>query len=312
MTAEGRFAPTMENLAEVALSIARLQEKRAGHLSELAEALLAAVLDAGGDGTPRALLSAISALLPACEQSPPHDPAMPARHAPLWQGALSSVDALDRAWLALAVRRLIERQIGRPLTLADVGDGVQPLPERERVVYVKNPLADAAYANFSPLLTAPTVGHRQGFRELFDDVENHYADYAILPLFSDGVAVQSVSSLFYDYGLKICAVSAVPTEEGEILFALISRGALIHRPPECGMFHILPERGEAPIALLTAVAPLGARLLRLDPVPLTYDTSQVGYRAIAAAEDPDACVSLSVYLSLYAPGYTGYGFYAHL
>lgn len=311
MTAEGRFAPTLDNLTEDALSIARLQEKRAGYLSELAEALLASVREAGGD-TPRALLSAIAALLPACEQPPPCDPAMPARHARLWQGALSAMDALDRAWLSLAVRRQLERQLGRPLSLAEVGDGVLPLPERERVVYVKNPLADAAYERLSPLLGAPTVGNRQSFRELFDDVENHYADYAILPLFSDGVAVQSVASLFYDYGLKLCAASAVPTEEGEILFGLVGRGALLHRPPEYFTFHILPEREGAPIALLAAAAPLGTQIIRLDPVPLTYDTSRVGYRVIAAAEDPDAFVSLSVYLSLYAPGYTGYGFYACL
>ena len=312
MTAEGRFAPTLDNLTEDAFSIARLQEKRAGYLSELAEALLAAAVEAGSDPAPRALLSAISALLPACEQPSPYDPAMPARHAPLWQGALSAVDTLDRAWLALAVRRQIEHRLGRLLTLAEVGDGVLPLPERERVVYVKNPLADAAYERLAPLLGAPTVGNRQSFRELFDDVENHYADYAILPLFSDGVAVQSVSSLFYDYGLKLCAASAVPTEEGEILFGLVGRGALLHRPPEYFTFHILPERGGAPVALLAAAAPLGTRITRLDPVPLTYDPSQVGYRVIAAAEDPDAFVSLSVYLSLYAPGYTGYGFYACL
>ena len=309
MTAEGRFAPTLDNLTEGALRIAHEQEKRAGYLSELAEALLLSALEVGGGDSPRSLLSAVAALLPSCTTPPPQDAQMPAHHAPIWQSALASLDALDRARLSLAVRRVIERHIGRPLGLADVGDGVLPPPERERVVYVRNPLADAAYAKLSSLLSAPTVGHRQSFRELFDDVENHYADYAILPLLSDGVAVQSVSSLFYDYGLKICGVSAVPTEDGEILFALASRGAVIHRPPAYCMFHILPDEGAAPIALFDAIAALGAELVRLDPVPLTYDPSRVGYRVIAAAGEADAFVSLSVYLSLYAPGYTGYGFY---
>ena len=117
------------------------------------------------------------------------------------------------------------------------------------------------------------------------------------------------ASLFYDYGLKICGVSAVPTEDGEILFALVSRGAVIHRPPTYCMFHILPEEEATPISLLGVLEPLGVALSRLDPVPLTYDPSRVGYRVIASAGDADAFVSLSVYLSLYAPGYTGYGFY---
>ena len=309
---EGRFAPTLDNLTAGAMRIAHEREKRMGHLSELADALLDAALEAGGEDTPRALLSAIAAILPSCKAPPPCDPTVPLRHATLWSAALSSVDALDRACLSLAVLRALERHFGRPMTLSDIGDGAMPPPERERVVYVKNPLADAAYTRLSTLLDAPTVGHRQSFRELFDDVENRYADYAILPLLSDGVAIRSVSSLFYDYDLKICAVSAVPTEEGEILFALITRGAVIHRPPRYFMFHTLPEHGAAPLSLFGAVAALGAALVRLDPVPLTYDSSRFGYRVIAAAEDEAAFLALSVYLSLYAPGYTGYGFYTQI
>ena len=309
MTGEGRFAPTLDNLSEGALRIVHEQEKRAGYLSELAEALLLSALEVDGEAAPRALLSSVASLLSTLAAIPPRDAGMPEHHAALRQSALSSLDTLDRAHLALAVRRVIERHIGHPLCLFDVGDGVVLPPERERVVYVRNPLADAAYESLSALLNAPTVGYRQSFRELFDDVENRYADYAILPLFSDGVAVQSVSSLFYDYGLKICGVSAVPTEDGEILFALVSRGAVIHRPPTYCMFHILPEEEATPISLLGVLEPLGVALSRLDPVPLTYDPSRVGYRVIASAGDADAFVSLSVYLSLYAPGYTGYGFY---
>lgn len=237
---------------------------------------------------------------------------MPLHHAALWRCSLASVDTLDRACLALAVRRVIEGRLGRLLSLADIGDGILVPPVRERVVYVKNPLADAAYAKLSALLTAPTVGYRQSFRELFDDVENRYADYAVLPLFADGVAVQSVSSLFYDYGLKVCGVSTVPTEDGEILFALVARGALLHRPPRYFMFHALPEHGDVPLSVFSAVGVLGASLVRLDPVPLTYDSTRFGYRVIAAADLPDAFVTLSVYLSLFAPGYTGYGFYTQI
>lgn len=309
---EGRFAPVLDNLTEGAMRMAHEREKRMGHLFELSEALLASALEGGGEDSPRSLLAAVSALLPACAASTPQDPTLPAHHAALWRNALSSVEMLDRVCLALAVRRTLEGHIGRVLTLADVGDAVLLPPERERVVYVRNPLADAAYERLSTLLSSPTVGYRQSFRELFDDVENRYADYAVLPLYSDGITIQSVSSLIHDYGLKICGVSAVPTEEGEILFALITRGAVIHRPPSRFMFHILPENGAAPLSLLHAVFALGASLVRLDPIPLTYDNSCFGYRVIAAAEDPDIFVSLSVYLSLYAPGYTGYGFYSRV
>ena len=309
---EGHFAPVLDNLAEGAAVIAHESEKRLGHLSELAEALLSSALEAGSEKTPRALLAAIAALLPACAAPPPCDAALPAHHKGLWHSALASLEALDRACLALAVRRVLERHFCRPLSLSDIGDDVLPPPARERVVYVKNPLADAAYAKLSTLLSSPSVGYRQSFRELFDDVENHYADYAILPIFADGVAVQSVSSLLYDYGLKLCGVSAVPTEEGQILFALAARGAVIHRSPQYFMFHILPDDMAVPTVLLGAITLLGATPKRLDPVPLTYDTARCGYRVIAAADGEDAFVTLSVYLSLYAPGYTGYGFYTQI
>ena len=309
---EGRLAPTLDNLAEGAMRIAHEREKRMGYLSELSEALLSSAIEAGGDRSPRSLLSAIAALLPACINPPPHDPVMPAHHAALWRSALHSADTLDRVGLALSLRHTLEGHLGRALTLSDVGDGILPPPERERVVYVRNPLADAAYARLSTLLSSPTVGYRQSFRELFDDVENRYADYAVLPIFSDGVTVQSVFSLFYSYGLRICGISAVDTEDGEILFALVTRGAVLHRPPEYFMFHILPDNGEVPLPLFDAILPLGASLYRLDPVPLTYDSTRFGYRVIARADDADAFISLSLYLSLYAPGYTGYGFYSRV
>ena len=78
------------------------------------------------------------------------------------------------------------------------------------------------------------------------------------------------------------------------------------------MFHILPDNGEVPLPLFDAILPLGASLYRLDPVPLTYDSTRFGYRVIARADDADAFISLSLYLSLYAPGYTGYGFYSRV
>jgi hypothetical protein len=93
---------------------------------------------------------------------------------------------------------------------------------------------------------------------------------------------------------------------------LLARGALVHRPPRYFMLHTLPEHGEAPLSLFSAIGVLGASLVRLDPVPLTYDTSRFGYRVIASSDEPDVFVTLSVYLSLFAPGYTGYGFYTQI
>ncbi len=295
MTVAERLSPILGNLAENAAAVGRETEKRIGHLSELAYATAEQLAAAGETSSPFTFFPAASALLAAL-------PAPPSASAFL-------TDA-DRAHLSLLLLGEAEKRLGRRLTPFDFADGAVPPPARSRTVYVKNPHAETAYRRFVAYLASPTAVYRDSFRELFDDVENGYAEYAVLPLFSDGVRIASVARMIEEYGHAIVAVTTVPTGEGEAVFALLSRRSVRLFPPTLYFFcSSLRDVGAA--GLLTALPILGLALEAMDPLPPSPGRSRTLF-GVAVRGEERAFVSLLVYLSLFLPGYLGGGFYFEL
>jgi hypothetical protein len=179
------------------------------------------------------------------------------------------------------------------------------------VVYVSNRLSDEAVPALTSLLSGATVAQRQSLRELFDDVENGYADYAILPMSSDGVPIPSVTALFDTYEMKLAAVHTVPTEEGGVVFGLLSRHAIELTPPRYLLLRLLPEREGELTALLAATRRFFCRVCYLAPTPLTYDRGRFAYRLVVGGER-DALVTLTLYLSLFMKGHTVSGYYTEV
>ncbi len=283
------IAVTLENLADSDGRRAREARRRLGHLSELADSLIRTLSAAGEADSPRALLGGAAGLLADVGQAP--------------------LDAADRAELTLFLLLAAERLFGAPVTAAALAGGPCPPPGRARTVYVRNPLTDGAYLRLSTLLTSPTVGYRQNFRELFDDVENGYADYAVLPLFAGGHRIASVAALLDERSLFITATVTVPTEEDEVVFGLLAREPFAHRPPTRFLFRVEAEGGAALPAYLAAASRFGLSPVRLDAAPAPYGGDRTDLRILLSGND---FAPMLAYLSLFAPSFTGYGFYTEL
>lgn len=285
-----RLSPILGNLAENAAAVGREVEKRTGHLSELAYAMAAQLEKEGEVSSPFTFFPAASARLSD----------VPA----------SLLSDADRARLALLLLGEAEGRLGRRFTLFDFADGAVLPPERSRTVYIENPHAEEAYRRFAAHLPSPAPLPREGFRELFDDVENGYAEYAVLPLFSDGVRIASVSRRIEEYGHAIVAVTTVPTGEGEAVFALLSRRSVRLFPPTLYFFSSSLE-GVGVAGLLTALPILGLTLETVDPLPPSPGRSRPLFGVTVRGEER-AFVLLLAYLSLFLPGYLGGGFYFEL
>ena len=284
MRSEALGAP-LADLAENAARIEREREKRYGYLSEAAEALVRRLSEDGEGQSPEALFASAAA-----------DPI-----------PLSAEDRVDFAALFL---RAAARALGHTLSLSDLPDGPRPLGGRFRTVRLDNPLAEAAYLRFLPLLTQPTCHTRQSLFELCDDVENGYADYAVLPLFADGVAIPSVAALLEERGLAIAAALTLPSHEGELVFGLVSAAPVLLRPPTHFFFRYRPEGEEGLPALLSALSHLSLEILYLDTLPAPYGERAM-LRILVRAEE-EVLLQLYSYLALYAPTSVGYGFYTEL
>lgn len=308
MRYEDRIAPILEDLAESAARLGHEHERRIGHLSELADAMISAALATGAD-TPQALTAALAAL--------PHPDApvagddTPEFHRVTVAGALSATATIDRVALTVALHRALNAHLGRPLALSDMEGGVQPPPERSRVVYVRSQLSDTALARFCGVLPTATVGERRSLREVMDDVDSGYADYGMLPLYSDGLPIQSVCTDLDTYGLKLTLITYVPNGEGSVCYGLFSRATVTPCPP-CGMLLLHIPTGEgAPTAMTAALTLLGARVTRADSVPLSHDHRRCGYR-VSAVANAGVLPLLLLYETIFAPGDTVCGFFAEV
>ena len=283
------LSPILENLTEGEERRRREEAWCRGHLSELCRAAADLLRAEGEADTPSELFSAASELL---RRLPPPS-------------------AEDRPLISRYLLREAERLFARPLLPIELVGGPVAPPSRARVVYVRNPLSDAAYATLSTVLKEPTVGYRQSFRELFDDVENGYADYAVLPLLSGGVTVASVAALMEERGLCVGAVTPVPSGEEEIVFALLSREAVTLRLPTYFLFRVEADGVGETAALVSALSHLGLSLRLIDSRESSLIRGRLAVRLLVEG-DAERFFSLLVYLNLFFPGFMGYGYYSEV
>ncbi|MBO7293281.1 MAG: hypothetical protein J6V07_05045, partial [Clostridia bacterium] len=220
-----------------------------------------------------------------------------------------SVD--DRPLLPSLLLREGERLFGRAVLPTELVGGPVAPPPRARAVYVRNPLSDAAYTALSGALASPTVGYRQNLRELFDDVENGYADYAVLPLLSGGAAVPSVAALIEERGLCVTAVTPILSGEEEVTFGLLAREAVTLRPPTYFLFRVETEGTEEMAGLLFALSRFGLSLRLTDSRESPLFRGRSAVRLLVEGEE-ESFFSLLVYLTLFFPGFTGYGYYSEI
>ncbi len=301
---------TLDNLSKLADSGARLAERRACEISELVDSAIEFSLElhSSGLGIYEILSLVAEGLYDVGRDDTSAGLALPAAHR-------CFISAFDRAELAdLLVKRL--RLVGISVKASDmlpavVGD--------ERVVYVKNALADEAYDVLTQEFSDPRVSYVKNFKEAADAIAFGDATYCLLPLEErGGVRLAPVSELIFRHELRICGITPVFGYDGnaDIKYALLSRGYAVPElsPEDDGYLEIRIRADEdGNLAELISVASdFGISVYRINT--LTFDTDgetdsfhDVVFRSTAGDFTP-----LLVYLTLFSSEFIPIGMYKNL
>lgn len=201
-----------------------------------------------------------------------------------------------------------EKHLGRKASLSDFPEGCRPVPKRQRVAYVRNPHADQAFARFNSLFPGASVDYCSDFREVCDELDGGYADFGLLPLFSGNAVIGSVEALLSGYGLRIALL--FPEGEDRAVFALLCREPVTLLPPTHFRFSFVPENDNELPSLLRAIHAAGCTLIHAGTLRREGTERDAFHLSVLGEED--AFCRLMVYLSLFLPGFAGYGFYSEL
>ncbi len=296
------------NLRENGAQLLREEEKRLGHLFDAAELMLASLTPSEGPFDPASLFAEASLLAeaPLGGQSAVHSPLSENRSfLSFFEDKLS---AFDRIGFTECLLCALEGRLGHPVTLYDFPEGVKKRPQDKRVLYVKNAYADLAFDGFAPLLPMARPLLRPSFRAVCDDLEGGLGDYAILPLFSGGKEIPSVSALLFEYGFAIVSLIRPTTEEEPPVFALIARNPLTLGDARLFGFRFFPKTDADTTALLSAIDRFSLSVKEIATLPTA---TLPGYRMIVEA-DERKFVLLLTYLTLFVKDFSTFGFYCEV
>ncbi len=281
----GELSASLFNLSESDARLLREGEWRHGVLSELAFSL------AHMPETAEALSA--RDFFAACEGL-------------LSEGDIAPSGYDDRLALARFVLGAAEARFG-PLTAEALLGGPFAPPARSRTVLIGNDPSLEAYQRFAPLLSSPVPSYRESLRALCDDVENGYADYAVLPFFAGRTPVGTVFSLIEERGLSVLATAKSLREEDALTVALVGREPIAKEPTSLAVR--FAGRTEDITAALSAASALGLRLLFSEVMPAAFLEGALLCRAAFTGGGKAAFIA---YLSLFAKTFTVLGLYTEL
>ena len=99
-----------------------------------------------------------------------------------------------------------------------------PVEASERIAYLKNSYNDAAYLQFSSLLSSPRAAYFGSITDVCESVYNGRCEYCILPVETDTDGkLLSFFEIILKYGFKITAVYDLHSGNGYTRYALLSR-----------------------------------------------------------------------------------------
>ncbi len=283
----GELAVPLLNLAESDERLLRETAWRRGQLSELAAAV-ALALDGEKPASARDFLALSAALLRE-------------------EGILPASPG-DRVELVRFLLREAEGRFGGIVPSSLFGGPFVP-PARSRVVLLDNPPSEEAYRRLAPLLASPTAFHRDSLRALCDDVENGYADYAVLPLRAGNAPVATVWAMLEERGLAVSATVCLPGEEDELEVGLASRAPTVPTGADRLAVRFSAEAGEAALLALSAAETLCLRILFSEITPARFGDGTLSCRALLLGGE---CLAFLAYLALFTKDFTVLGLYTEL
>lgn len=301
---------TLDNLSALEESGARIVERRACEISELADSVVDFSKELYSEGMGiYEILSLVSAGLGGITA-----------HQITSGLALSSAhsdfaSSFDRAELAtLFVDRL--RSSGIAIAPRDL----LPSEERDgRIVYVKNALADEAYEVFTADLDDARVKYVTSFKEAADAVADGEASYCLLPLEERGGSrLAPVSDIIFRRDLRICAITPVFGFDGnaDMKYALLSSGYSVPElsPDDDGYLEIRirADEGLTLAELITVASYYGISVYRINTQTFDTEEDNETYHDLVFRSSGIDFTPLLVYLTLFSSAYVPIGMYKNL
>jgi len=300
-----------ENLGELSIAGAELEERRICELSELAAEAAMSVKELYTDGM--GILEILSLLseelfIPEGEI---HTGAMEESISVL-RHYLTSLGALDKAIFAeLLIKRLAEYGI----TVGE-RDFLSAQSIRESFVYVKNAYADEAYDVFSQAFSDPRVWYCKDFKEGLSKVSSEEVGYCLLPLEDHGARIQSVQELIFKGDFKISSVTPVFGFDGnaDMKYCLVSKN---YYYPEFSdeddrYFEIRISKDSSLTGLLLAAESYGHGVYRVNSVNIGTDEGEKSYYSIILTDGRMGFLPLLVYILLFTDECTPIGIYKNI
>lgn len=193
-----------------------------------------------------------------------------------------------------------------------------------RIAYLRNVYADAAYSRFGAVLREPTVTYCDDFTAVCEDVYYGRASLCIIPIENSAEGRLAVfRNLINKYELKIVMTCPVPSpgSGNETRFALLKKNfekmTLLGQPKKTDMFEFsVTFSGTDPDSaglsdILTAGRCFGLKLCKVDSSPVSYSDTEYVYNIVFCTDGAEfACFVL--WLSLEAPQFMPVGLYPHL
>ena len=188
----------------------------------------------------------------------------------------------------------------------------------DTVVYLKNPLTDIAYTNFSNILSDARVSYKESFSDVCEEVYYSRAPFCILPIenYEDG-RLSGFINMIRKYELKIVLTTNVESSNGKITkFALLKRELTKLNCPDkyrhSEYVEIGLNFGNNPKLhkVLESALFFGYNLYKVDSFPVYYSENEYYFDAVFSGNgELEKFIS---WLELEVPRYEILGIYTHI
>ena len=300
---------SLANLSVLERSLEEIVEARLAHIFELSEAIVM-------DGEDEDIVKSIVLSIKSEGKADSGNLLSENRHvADLMFQRLSNIERLTV--LREVFGKLHENKSALDLLCSDYGSDAAHMAA-ERIAYIKNSFNDAAYMQFSSLLSSPRAAYYSSVTDVCDSVSRGECEFCILPLetANDGKLL-SFYELIFKNRFKIVAVYDMNGADGYTRYALLGkRFAAFSIPAKAKArhrhFEIAISQDEVGRLddLLTAAEFCSLKISRIDTLSLRADNNSkdVYFSLVLKADGADMQTFLS-YLAIDCPDFIPIGLY---
>lgn len=208
---------TLSNLSELEAVLEAIIEERLAHLSELSEA----ILTDGGDAD---IIKSIILSIKSDGKADSGNVISENRH--IADIVFSKLSIIERLTVFKEVFSKLNAENKNALKSLWQKSEISISEEAaERIAYIKNSYNDAAYLQFSSMLSSPRAAYFGNVTDVCESVYKGECEYCILPVetSADGKLL-SFYELIFKYGFKIISVYDLQSNDGYTRYALLRKG----------------------------------------------------------------------------------------